>query len=115
MTKKSENKSMPIMPSQMVLPTVDMEYLFRFEGTLAGLEKGLHNDDDPEEIAMQTIEVARDFYDADWCGLISGDLDAGIFYPYWWVNRAEGRMAQTKFDEFEFLQDYDTWTQALLH
>ena len=115
MTKKSENKSMPIMPSQMILPTVDMEYLFRFEGTLAGLEKGLHNDDDPEEIAMQTIEVARDFYDADWCGLISGDLDAGIFYPYWWVNRAEGRMAQTKFDEFEFLQDYDTWTHALLH
>ena len=57
MTKKSENKSMPIMPSQMVLPT----YLFRFESTLAGLEKGLHNDDDPEEIAMQTIEVARDF------------------------------------------------------
>ena len=115
MTKKSEIKTTPIMPSQMVLPTVDMEYLFRFEGTLAGLEKGLHNDDDPEEIAMQTIEVARDFYDADWCGLISGDMDAGIFYPYWWVNRAEGRMAQTKFDEFEFLQDYDTWTHALLH
>ena len=58
MTKKSEIKSMPILPSQMVLPTVDMEYRFRFEGTLAGLEKGLHNDDDPEEIAMQTIEVA---------------------------------------------------------
>ena len=56
------------MPSQMVLPTVDVQYLFRFERTLAGLEKGLHNDDDPEEIAMQTIEVARDFYDADWCG-----------------------------------------------
>ena len=67
------------------------------------------------EIAMQTIEVARDFYDADWCGLINGDLDAGIFYPYWWVNRAEGRMAQTKFDEFEFLKDYDTWMHALLH
>ena len=115
MTKKSEIKTTPIMPAQMVLPTVDMQYLYRFERTLAGLEKGLHNDDDPEEIAMQTIEVARDFYDADWCGLISGDLDAGIFYPYWWVNRAEGRMAQTKFDEFEFLQDYDTWTHALLH
>lgn len=115
MTKKSEIKTTPIMPSQMVLPTVDMEYLFRFEGTLAGLEKGLHNDDDPEEIAMQTIEVARDFYDADWCGLISGDLDAGVFYPYWWANRAVGRMAQTKFDEFEFLNDYDTWMHALLH
>lgn len=115
MTKKSEIKSMPVMPSQMVLPTVDMEYLFRFEGTLAGLEKGLHNDDDPEEIAMQTIEVVRDFYDADWCGLISGDLDAGVFYPYWWANRAVGRMAQTKFDEFEFLNDYDTWMHALLH
>lgn len=115
MTMNSENNGNPVMPSQMVLPTVDVQYLFRFERTLAGLEKGLHNDDDPEEIAMQTIEVARDFCDADWCGLISGDLDAGIFYPYWWVNRAEGRMAQTKFDEFEFLKDYDTWMHALLH
>lgn len=115
MTKKSENNGTPIMPSQMVLPTVDMEYLFRFEGTLAGLEKGLHNDDDPVEIAMQTIEAARDFYDADWCGLICGDIEAGIFYPYWWTNRAVGCMAETKFDEFEFLHDYDTWMHALLH
>jgi hypothetical protein len=113
MTVKSEKTSNPIMPSKMVLPTVDMEYLYRFERTVAGLEKGLHNDDDPEEIAMQTIEVARDFYDADWCGIISGDLDVGIFYPYWWANRAEGRMAKTKFDEFEFPDDYDTWAQDL--
>lgn len=115
MTMNSGNNGNPIMPSKMVLPTVDMDYLYRFEQTLAVLEHGLHNDDDPEEIAMQTIEVARDFYDADWCGLISGDLDAGVFYPYWWVNRKIGRMAETKFDEFEFLHDYDTWTNALIN
>ncbi len=113
MSVKFEKTNNPIMPSKMILPTVDMEYLYRFERTVAGLEQGLHNDDDPEEIAMQTIEVARDFYDADWCGIISGDLDVGIFYPYWWANRAEGRIAKTKFDEFEFPDDYDTWAQAL--
>lgn len=113
MTVKFEKTNNPIMPSKMILPIVDMEYLYRFERTVVGLEQELHNDDDPEEIAMQTIEVARDFYDADWCGIISGDLDVGIFYPYWWANRAEGRMAKTKFDEFEFPDDYDTWAQAL--
>ena len=57
MTKKSEIQSMPVMPSQMVLPTVDMEYLFRFEGTLAGLEKGLHNDDDPKKSLCRPLRL----------------------------------------------------------
>ena len=105
---------MPEMPSQMILPTVDAGYLYRFERTMALLEQALHFHDEPEEIALDTMEVARDFYDADWCGLISCDFNAGIFYPYWWTNRSEGKMADTKFEEFEFVHNYDNWVNALL-
>lgn len=115
MTKNFEHNGGPVMPSQIILPTVDVNYLYRFERTLAGLERELRNDDDPEEIALRVIEVARDFYDADWCGLIIGDVDAGIFYPYWWTSKECGKMAQSRFDEFEFLKDYDTWNDALIN
>ena len=59
------------------------------------------------------MEVSRDFYDAEWCGLIIGDVDAGIFYPYWWTSKECGKMAQSRFDEF--LQDYDTWRNAMIN
>ena len=35
MTMNSENNGNPVLPSQMVLPTVDVQYLFRFERTLS--------------------------------------------------------------------------------
>ena len=101
------------LPSDMQLPTVDVKYLYRFEQTISMLEKGLHCDDDPKNVALGSLLVARDFYDGDWCGLLVADLDAGVFYPYWWTDKAEGDMAPTEFDEFEFVGNYDHWEKAL--
>ena len=106
---------MQITPSEFVLPTVDVSYLYRFEKTLNELEKALHSDDDPETIARGTMEVARDFYDADWCGMVTADIESKVFYPVWWANRDESRQKSTLFEEVEFLDDYAHWIDALRH
>ena len=95
------------------LPKAEIEYFFKFEGTLGALESELHKDDDPRIIAMRAMHVAMDFYDAEWCGIIVGDMDAEIFYPEWWTNREKGDMADTNFEDIEYLKNYKHWVGAL--
>lgn len=62
----------------------DPEYSMNLERTLRVLETSLHNTDNSEEIAIQTMEAVCDFYDADFCGVLDVDLDVGVWTPEIW-------------------------------
>ena len=115
MTKENEHSKgigIEIRPSQMMLPGMDMDYLYRYEKTLSMLERALHTSDDPESIARDVLEVCRDFYDADWCGMVTADVETEIFYPVCWANRDKSKM-DTLFDEIEYMDNYAHWIDAL--
>lgn len=98
----SKGIGIEIRPSQMVMPAANMDYLYRFERTLSMLEQSLHMSDDPEQIARDVLEVCRDFYNADWCGMVTADVETGIFYPVYWANR-DKKVTTTLFDEIEYM------------
>lgn len=108
----SKGLGIEIRPSQMTLPGSNVDYLYRFERTLFMLERGLHTSEDPENIALDVLEVCRDFYDADWCGMVTADVESGVFYPVWWANRDKNRKT-TLFDEVEYMDNYAHWIDAL--
>lgn len=51
-----------------------VQYSIDFTKTMTALEARLHNCEDPTQIAMDVLKVAAEFYNADWCGIIEGDL-----------------------------------------
>ena len=113
---KSQDGIFDKTPSGDEVPQIsedEVRYYCEFEGTLSALEGELHKDDDPKTIALQTMHVAMDFYDADWCGIIVSDMDAETFYPYWWTSRADGDMADTRFEQDEYLGNYFNWVECL--
>lgn len=74
-----------------------IQYAQDVEKTLSALEAGLHNTDDPEEIIMSMLEVAVDFYDGDWAGILEADLVMKIWSPLWWYNKITGGMTPNHF------------------
>ena len=108
----SKGLGITIRPSQMTLPGSNLDYLYRYEKTLFMMEQGLHTGDDPKNIALDVLEVCRDFYDADWCGMVTADVESGVFYPVWWANRDKNRTT-TLFDEVEYMDNYAHWINAL--
>lgn len=71
------------------LPSYDEEYLrycIEQDQVLSSLESCLHNSDDPDEIAMQTLRTACTFYGGDWSGLVIVDFDINIWSLLWWHN-----------------------------
>lgn len=91
----------------------DPEYTMNLERTLRILESSLHNSDNSEEIAMQTMAAVCEFYDADFCGVLDVDLDVGVWTPEMWYEPEFGPMHTTLFNEYEFSDYFYSWVQAL--
>lgn len=71
----------PIVPGEEELTVDYIQYAIAVEQTLRVLEAGLHASDNANEIAMSAMKKACEFYQANWCGFISVDLDLGLWTP----------------------------------
>ena len=58
-------------------------YCIEQEQAIDKLESALHTSDNPEEIAIQTLKTACDFYSSDWAGIIELNLDLGLTTTGW--------------------------------
>lgn len=90
-----------------------VQYAIEIERTLHELQKDLSNAIDPKQAALGVLQVATDFYDADWCGILDVDTEVGVWTPVWWFNKELGAMARTSFNEFELLEGYGRWMDSL--
>ena len=86
-----------------------------FVDILRETERVLHNAEDPQQIALYAMEMACKFYDATWCGLLTVDLEVGIWEPEIWYDVMKGAMQKTLFNEYEFSDHFDSWVYALKH
>lgn len=91
------------------------QYAQDVEQTLASLESHLHNTDDPEEIIMNTLVAATEFYDGDWAGIMEADLTMKIWSPLWWYNRSTDGMTPNRFKDIEDGEYLWRWIDALTH
>lgn len=98
-----ERETEAILPdsSLSVEQNEKIEFALEFVDTLSTLEAALHTSDDPEEIAHGAMRVACDFYQADWCGFLTVDLDLGIWTSFWWYNTQPTDRTKEFTDEFE--------------
>ena len=94
-------------------PDEKIEFALSFVDTLSALETSLHTSDDPEEIAQGAMRVACDFYEADWCGFLTVDLDLGLWTPYWWYNTQPSDRTTEITNEFESAAKLDRWIAAM--
>lgn len=90
-----------------------IDFALRFVDTLSTLEAALHTSDDPEEIAHGAMRVACDFYEADWCGFLTVDLDLGLWTPFWWYNTKPADRTAAFTDEFESAAKLERWVAAM--
>lgn len=90
-----------------------INYCIEQEVTIARLESALHTSDCPNEIAIQTLKTACDFYGANWAGIIELDLDLGITTPGWWYNTDPKVTKLQRMHEFETLTPMKTWQASL--
>ena len=99
------------------VPEEDMER-YQFQDLLFRImfntETALHNEEDPMEIAIGVMKAACELYDADWCGILTADLQTQIFIPEIWYEVGLGPMKETLFNEVEFTEDFVTWLQHLM-
>lgn len=110
--KRNENDQKILLGSEWQ----DMEYIqycVKQDRTLKTLEANLHVTDDPEEIAMGTLKTACDFYDGDWAGILSVDMDLGLWTPVWWHKVGKTDHTPMLMHEFESIESMPSWIQAM--
>lgn len=90
-----------------------IQYSLDFTRTMTALEKHLHSCEDPSVIAMDALKVGAKFYDADWCGIIEGDLEMDAWAPVLWYNVANHGMTETAFRDLEETKNLDRWIEKL--
>ena len=90
-----------------------IQYCAKQDRTLKELEANLHITDDPEEIAIGTLKTACEFYDGDWAGILSVDMDLGLWTPVWWYKAGRPDHTQTLMHEFESIESMPSWIQAM--
>ena len=90
-----------------------IQYSIDYTMTLTALEKQLHSCEDPAVIAMDALKAGAAFYEADWCGVIEGDLEMDAWAPVLWYNVAEHGMTATSFRDLEETKNLERWVEAL--
>lgn len=102
-------------------PTIDVnqreyiQYAQDVEQALSSLESHLHNTDDPEEVIMNMLSAATEFYNGDWAGIMEADLTMKIWSPLWWYNRNTDGMTPNRFQDIEDGEHLWRWIDALTH
>lgn len=90
-----------------------IQYSIDFTRTMTALEAQLHSCEDPAVIAMDALKVGAAFYDADWCGVIEGDLEMDAWAPVLWYNVSSRAMTETQFRDLEETKNLERWVEAL--
>ena len=78
-----------------------IQYAQDVEQALSQLESRLHNSDDPQEIIMDMLVAATEFYDGDWAGIMEADLTMKIWSTLFWYNRKRKGMTPNSFGDIE--------------
>lgn len=84
-----------------------------FTKNLIALEALLHSCEDPSQIAMDALKAGAEFYGADWCGIIEGDLEMEAWAPVLWYDVETKGMTETDFRELEDTSHLERWIEAL--
>ena len=92
-----------------------IQYAQDVEKTLSHLESQLHNSDDPEEIIMNTLVAAAEFYDGDWAGIMDADLTMKIWSTLFWYNRRTKSMSPNRFGDIQEGDSLWRWIDSLTH
>lgn len=95
---------------------LDMDYIqycVKQDRTLKALEANLHVTDDPVEIAIGTLKTACEFYGGDWAGILSVDMDLGLWTPVWWYNTNAQDRTHQLMHEFESIESMPSWIQSM--
>lgn len=90
-----------------------VSYCIEQEQTVSGLESALHTSDNPDEIALQTLQTACTFYDADWAVLLELDMELGVTTTGWQYHAENKPVMQSKMQGFENIYPMATWTNSL--
>ena len=83
-----------------------------FRLTLTGLEQRLHTSESTEEIIMEAIKAACDFYEAEWAGILIADVETEAWAPMTCYNRLTGRMESRYTKEVEAFEGFGRWIKA---
>ena len=111
MTNNNEgNPPATINPNQME----HIQYCLDVESSLTQLEAGLHNSDEPEEIIMDMLAAATQFYDGDWAGIMEADLTMKVWAPLFWYNGKTGGMTPNRFSDLGEGEYLGRWIDALM-
>lgn len=92
-----------------------IQYAQNVEQALSQLESQLHNSDDPEEIILNMLAAATEFYDGDWAGILEADLVMKVWSPLWWYNRRTKAMTPNTFGDLQEGEYLVRWIDALMH
>lgn len=60
------------------------------------------------------MKACCDFYEADWCGILTADLQTQAFIPEVWYEVGIGPMQKTLFNDIEFTEEFATWAKHLI-
>lgn len=90
-----------------------IQYALELDKTLHNLESELHESDDPDRIIHHALEVACKFYGADWAGFLDVDLELRLWTPFMWYNQASEDKTTQLLQEYESMDEFDQWTDAM--
>lgn len=102
-----------VQPEAQMNDELHVQYSIDYTRTMTALEKHLHSCEDPAVIAMDALKAGAAFYEADWCGVIEGDLEMDAWAPVLWYNVGSGAMTETAFKDLEETKNLDRWVDAL--
>lgn len=109
--KKNIDSGVADISSEELIGKID--FAVKFVDTLSILESGHQTSDNPEEIAYGAMRIACEFYQADWCGFLTVDLELGLWTPYWWYNTKPIDRTLESINEAESAAKLDRWTRAI--
>ena len=90
-----------------------VKYCIEKDRTVGALEARLHESDDPQMIAEETLKTVCRFYGGDWTGILDVDLDLDMWTPLWWYNDAPQDKTISLFGEFQLAKSMPNWIEAL--
>ena len=113
------NEKQPSQPLQELdrgLSVYDEDYIrycIEQDQVLSALESCLHNSDDPDEIADQTLKTACTFYGGDWAGLVTVDFDINIWSLLWWYNPRDNDKTRQYLRQLESSAYLNRWLHSM--
>lgn len=68
---------------------------------------------DTDECAMTIVQAIKDFYQADWVGILDVDLNMKLWRVTWWISEILGRYGKTLFDPYVGTELFADWQDVM--